>query len=170
MNTVCIQYTECHASYFFINYLFTSQFKSLDVEKKAESVFSSTLLFHIKQWEHLPVTNLSYQVARSISRHLNLYDLFSLRRRWIGQRIGIKLCSNRSTRSTKQVSVRRISAEQKQLVVCCDLIVALWAELVMHACCSYTCVCVFVCVSVWVLAKRFLLNWKTSKNLRARTH
>lgn len=132
--------------------------------------FSALLLFHIKQWEHLPVANLSYPVARSISRCLNLYDFFSLRRRWTGQRIGIKLCSNRSTRFTKQVRLRRISVEQKQLIVCCGLIVALWSELVMHACCEYAgaracvSVCIFVSFSKAVLVKLKDLEEPQSQN------
>lgn len=72
--------------------------------------------------------------------------IFSLLRRWTGQRIGTKPCSNRSTRSTKQVRSTAIGRGHY-------FNQPLWWKTV-HArrACLYLCACLFAC--------QFLLNLK----------
>lgn len=65
--------------------------------------------------------------------------IFSLLRRWTGQRIGTKPCSNRSTRSTKQVRSTAIGRGHyfNQPL--------LWKTVHARRACLHLCACLFAC-------------------------
>lgn len=95
-----------------------------------------------------------------ISPHINLYDYFSLHRRWIGLRIGTKLCSNRSTRFTKQVSLDQNTLNSRNV----PLFYVIWSSDIMSGI-GHACKCVSLCLCMSIIVKS-----KKKKNLRAITH